>query len=93
MPGVARTSLDQGEPILRGAALEREPDVSSNGMPVPFLYHFGGLTSFMSSQAWLESVDLYPGNFSVRYGRVSGGIVDVKARDPESDAPARSRST
>jgi TonB family protein len=82
LPGVARTSPAQGTPILRGAAWN-ESQTFMNGTPVPFLYHFGGLTSFLSTRV-VERVDLYPGNFSARYGRVAGGIVDVKTRDPES---------
>jgi len=83
MPGVARTSVDSGEPILRGAGFN-ESQTMLNGTPVPFLYHFGGLTSFLSSKM-VSRIDLYPGNFSVRYGRVAGGIVEVGARDPSSD--------
>jgi len=83
MPGVGRTSLNNGDPILRGAGQE-ESQTYLNGTPVPFLYHFGGLTSFFSSR-YLERVDLYPGNFSTRYGRVSGGVIEVRTKDPRSD--------
>jgi TonB family protein len=82
LPGVARTSPSQGTPILRGASWN-ESQTFLNGTPVPFMYHFGGLTSFMSTRL-VERVDLYPGNFSARYGRVAGGVVEVKSRDPES---------
>lgn len=82
MPGVARTSLGAGAPILRGAGFN-ESATLLNGTPVPFLYHFGGLTSFLSSRL-VSDLDLYPGNFSSRYGRVSGGILEVRARDPDS---------
>jgi TonB family protein len=83
MPGVGRTSLTNGDPILRGAAQE-ESQTYLNGVPVPFLYHFGGLTSFFSSR-YIDRVDLYPGNFSTRYGQVSGGVIDVRTRDPQRD--------
>jgi TonB family protein len=83
MPGVARTSLDSGDPILRGAGFNESLTVL-NGTPVPFLYHFGGLTSFLSSRM-VSKLDLYPGNFSVRYGRVAGGVIEVQARDPDSE--------
>jgi TonB family protein len=81
LPGVARPS-DGGDPILRGAA-SYESKTYLNGTPVPFLYHLGGLASFMSPYL-VERLELRPSNFSVRYGRVSGGIVEVRARDPES---------
>ncbi len=83
MPGVGRTSLNNGDPILRGAAQD-ESQTYLNGVPVPFLYHFGGLTSFFSSR-YIDRVELYPGNFSTRYGRVSGGVIDVHSKDPRSD--------
>jgi hypothetical protein len=83
MPGVARTSMGQGDPILRGAAAG-ESQVYLDGIPVPFMFHFGGLTSFMSSRL-VEKLDVYPGNFSARYGRAVGGVIDITARDPNTD--------
>jgi TonB dependent receptor/TonB-dependent Receptor Plug Domain len=83
MPGVARTSIGQGDPILRGAAAG-ESQVFLDGIPVPFMFHFGGLTSFMSSRL-VEKLDVYPGNFSARYGRAVGGVLDITARDPQTD--------
>ena len=83
LPGVGRTSLNNGDPILRGAGRD-ESQTHLNGVPVPFLYHFGGLTSFFNSR-FIERVDLYPGNFSTRYGRVSGGVIEVRSKDPRSD--------
>ena len=82
LPGVARPA-DGGDPVLRGAA-SYESKTYLNGTPVPFLYHIGGLASFMSPYL-VERLELRPSNFSVRYGRVAGGIIEVKARDPESD--------
>jgi len=83
MPGVARTSIGQGDPILRGAAAG-ESQVFLDGIPVPFMFHFGGATSFMSSRL-VEKLDVYPSNFSARYGRAVGGVIDITARDPRSD--------
>jgi hypothetical protein len=83
MPGVARTS-GQSDPILRGSAWN-ESTTYLDGIAVPFLYHFGGLTSFMNSRL-VERIDVYPSNYSTRYGRGVGGIVEVRARDPKSDA-------
>jgi TonB family protein len=83
LPGVARTGVDDGTPVLRGAGGD-ESQAFLNGMPVPFLYHFGGVTSFFSSRL-LSRVDLYPGNFSPRFGRAVGGVIDVRTRDPRRD--------
>lgn len=83
LPGVARTTLDDGSPILRGAA-GYESVTLLDGTPVPFLYHFGGVTSFLSPR-FVERLELYPGNFPVRYGRVAGGALNVRVRDPDSE--------
>jgi TonB family protein len=79
MPGVARPPLGAGVLIVRGSA-PADTQVLLEGVPVPALYHFGGLTSFMNSRM-IESLDFYPGNFSVRYGRVRGGVLEVRAAE------------
>lgn len=81
LPGVAGVS--NGNFVLRGAA-HNESQVFFEGMPVPILYHFGELTSFVPGRL-LDRVDFYPGNFSVRHGRVSGGVVEARVRDPRND--------
>jgi len=82
MPGVSRSP--QGNFIIIRGSSPADSDVQFEGAPVFRLYHFGGLTSFVQSRT-LEKIDLYPGNFSVRFGRRMGGIIDVGIRDPKSD--------
>jgi TonB family protein len=79
MPGVARPPLGAGVLIVRGSA-PADTEVLFEGVPVPLLYHFGGLTSFINSRM-IDSMEFYPGNFSVRYGRKRGGILEVKAAE------------
>ena len=83
LPGVGRPAFGGGVLIVRGAA-PGDSQVFLDGNPVPLLYHFGGLTSFYNS-ALLESIRFVPGNFSVRYGRKIGGILEVEPRDPRTD--------
>jgi len=83
LPGMGRTSFGNPLPLIRGSS-PFESQVFYEGLPVPLLYHFGGLTSFVPARA-LDRVDFYPGNFSARYGRVLGGVIDVRARDPRTD--------
>ncbi|HMR79850.1 MAG TPA: TonB-dependent receptor plug domain-containing protein, partial [Polyangiaceae bacterium] len=83
LPGVSRAPAGEGEPLLRGTS-GNESSVQLDGATIPLLYHFGGLTSVVHSRL-LERVDVYPSNFSVRYGRVLGGVVDAKTRNPRSD--------
>jgi TonB family protein len=83
LPGVGRPPFGSGQLIIRGSA-PGDSEVYFEGAQVLRLYHFGGLTSFANARL-LDHVDMYPGNFSVRYGRKLGGIVEVGARDPSQD--------
>ncbi len=80
-PGVART--EGGQVVVRGSAPE-DTRVYVAGIDVPLIYHFGGLRSVLPV-GMVERIDFYPGNFSVEYGRATGGIIDVdlKNLDPK----------
>jgi TonB family protein len=82
LPGVARPPGLAGLLIVRGSA----PDGTAyfvDGSDVPLIYHFGGLSSVVPTEL-LDQIDFYPGNFSARYGRVMGGVVDVALRKPDT---------
>ena len=83
LPGVARPPFGIGLLIVRGSA-PGDSEAFIDGTPVPLIYHFGGLTSVYNSYS-LEKIDFFPGNFSVRYGRRIGGIVEVTTKDPARD--------
>jgi TonB family protein len=83
LPGVARPPFGVGLLIVRGAA-PQDSEFFIDGVSVPLIYHFGGLTSVYNSYL-LEKIDFFPGNFSVRYGRRTGGILEVTTRDPATD--------
>ncbi len=83
LPGVARPPGLAGFIIIRGAS-PFDSQAFFEGGPVDRIYHFGGLTSFVNPRL-LERIDLYPGNFSARFGRKMGGIIDVGIRDPKTD--------
>jgi TonB family protein len=82
LPGVARPPPFSGLLIVRGSAPE-DTNFFFDGSLVPLGYHFGGLTSVIPTEL-LDRIDFYPGNFSARYGRVQGGIVDVGLRTPDT---------
>jgi TonB family protein len=83
LPGVARPPGLAGLLIVRGSS-PGDTEVFVDGIIVPLVYHFGGLSSVVPTEL-LERIDFYPGNFSAQYGRVLGGIVDVGIRSPKSD--------
>jgi hypothetical protein len=83
LPGVNRPPFGAGALLVRGSS-PRDSVVLLEGTQVPLLYHFGGLTSFINSR-FLDRIDFFPGNFSTRYGRVTGGVLEVSTRDPARD--------
>jgi TonB family protein len=83
LPGVARAPAGEGMVLVRGSS-PADSQVFLGGMPIYNLYHFGGLTSFANGFL-LSGIDLYPGNFSARYGRKIGGVVETNFRDPRTD--------
>ncbi len=73
LPGVARTQ--PGQIVVRGSGPE-DTGVFIDGAIVPLIYHFGGLKSVLPAEV-VDSVDFYPGNYSVQYGRGMGGVFDL----------------
>jgi TonB family protein len=82
LPGVARQPGGFGALIVRGGN-PNDTRVYVDGVEVPQIFHFQGLTSIVPSEL-VESVDFEAGNFGVRFGRATGGRVDLKTRDPGS---------
>lgn len=83
LPGVARPAFNGGQLIIRGTS-PQESGVFLDGQRIPLLYHFGGLTSVYNSEL-LEAVDYLPGNFSAYYGDITGGVINVRSREPRMD--------
>ena len=75
-PGVARGGF--GQVIIRGAAPE-DSRFFVNGVDVPQMYHFIGIRSVLPV-GMIEQLDFYPGNYSVEFGRATGGVIDVQTR-------------
>ncbi|MCC7107718.1 MAG: TonB family protein [Deltaproteobacteria bacterium] len=78
LPGLARAPFVGGALIVRGANPE-DTGVYFDGVEIPLLYHFGGLTSVVNAE-FLEDISFYPGGFGAYYGRATAGIVDVASR-------------
>ncbi|MDI1479218.1 TonB family protein [Polyangium sp. y55x31] len=83
LPGVARPPPFGGQLIVRGSA-PQDTTTYVDGTPVPIVYHFGGLSSVVPTEA-LDKINFYPSNYSAMYGRGMGGMVDVGIRDPKKD--------
>ncbi len=82
LPGVARAPGGFGMLVVRGGN-PTDTRVYVDGVEVPLVFHFGGLTSIVPGEL-VDAVDFEAGNFGVRYGRATGGRVDLRTRDPGS---------
>jgi TonB family protein len=83
LPGVARSPFGIGLLVVRGSEPSETP-VLVDGVPIPQLFHFGGLTSVINGDV-VDTIDLYPGNYASRYGRGLGGVVELKTREPRRE--------
>jgi TonB family protein len=80
LPGVARAPFGAGQLVVRGGN-PRDTQVYVDDLPVPAVFHFGGLTSIYSSEL-LQDVEFEPGGFGATHGRAIGGRVNLVTRDP-----------
>lgn len=80
LPGVARAPGGFGLLVVRGGN-PSDTRFYVDGVEVPLIFHFGGLTSVVPSDL-VEAVDFEAGNFGVRHGRATGGRIDLRTRDP-----------
>lgn len=80
-PGVAQTTMGPFSTgfVIRGSAPE-DSRIYVDNVDVPLLYHFGNVRSVLPV-GMIENVNFYPGNFSVQYGRATGGVVDVTLKE------------
>lgn len=81
LPGVARSAAGAGQLIVWGAA-PQDTRVYVDGVPIPRLYHEGGLRSVVHPLL-VDSIDLVPGGYGAQWGRGLGGLVSVTTRTPD----------
>jgi TonB family protein len=78
LPGVARSPYGLGLVIVRGAS-PADTGAFIDTLNVPHLFHFLVGPSVLSANL-VDKIDFYPGGFGARYGRFSGGLIDVTLR-------------
>ncbi len=83
LPGVARSAAGAGALVVWGAAPE-DTRVLIDGVPVPRLYHDGGLRSVLPGDL-VQSVELAPGGYGAPWGRGIGGVVQATTRPLDGD--------
>ncbi len=80
LPGVGRSAVGSGQLVVWGASPE-DTRVYMDGVPLPRLYHEGGLRSVIHP-SFVESIALIPGGAGAAYGRGLGGVILVESRGP-----------
>jgi len=82
MPGVVYAGGDDGgEPAIRGSS----PDDNAfyiDDMPVDYIFHLFGDSIF--NENVVRDFALHPAAFDSTYGNATGGVFDVKLRDPRN---------
>lgn len=82
MPGIVYAGGDDGgEPAIRGSS----PDDNAfyiDDMPVDYIFHLFGDSIF--NENVVRDFSLYPAAFDSSYGNATGGVFDVKLRDPRN---------
>jgi hypothetical protein len=83
MPGVGRAAAGSGAVIVWGAA-PNDTRTYVDGVPVPRLYHAGGLRSVVHP-SFVSRVELAPGGYGPSHGRGLGGLLTVETSEPVPD--------
>lgn len=82
LPGIVYAGGDEGgEPAIRGSS----PDDNAfyiDGMPADYIFHLFGDSIFNKNV--ISDFSLYPAAFGSQFGNATGGIIDVKMRDPRN---------
>lgn len=78
LPGAARSPFGTGLLVIRGSNPE-DSGVYIDGIRIPLIYHLGGYVSVINADL-VEAVDYLPGGYGVRYGRSTGGVIDVTTK-------------
>lgn len=88
LPGLVYTNDEEALPAVRGS---RPGDnyFQADFAPVDYLFHFGGAISVFNADL-IESFDIYQSAYGPEFSGVTGGVFDIKLRDPKTD---RFRST
>ncbi|MBL4764197.1 MAG: TonB-dependent receptor [Colwellia sp.] len=79
LPGIVYAGGDTGSPAVRGSS----PDDNAfyiDDMPASYLFHLFGDSIF--NENLIRDFSLHPAAFGSEYGNATGGVFDVKLRDP-----------
>lgn len=81
LPGIVYAGGDEGEPAIRGSSPDDNAFYIDN-MPADYIFHLFGDSIFNKNV--ISDFSLYPAGFGSQYGNATGGVIDVKLRDPRN---------
>ena len=83
LPGITTSSDTNNEPVMRGSGPENNA-YYVDFLPVGYLFHFGDASSVVNARL-VHDFNIYTSSFGPEFADVTGGIVDVKLRNPRTD--------
>lgn len=83
LPGIARDVGLSSRIIIQGSS-PQDTKYRIDGHEVPIIFHFGGLSSIIQSEA-LDHIDYLSAGFDSSSGRAQGGLIDATTKTPDSD--------
>ncbi|MEE9320996.1 MAG: TonB-dependent receptor [Granulosicoccus sp.] len=83
LPGMVFADDESAEPAVRGS---RPGDniFEVDFLPAGYLYHVGGVVSVFNSEL-VEAFDIYPAAYGPEFFSATGGVFDIRLRDPADD--------
>lgn len=81
LPGVGRSTAGSGALVVWGAE-PQQTRIYVDGVPIPRLYHEGGLRSVVHPKL-VDSLELIAGGQGAMWGRGTGGMVSITTLTPE----------
>ncbi len=83
MPGVVSAGDGNGVIYVRGSDVN-DNGAWINGLPVNYMYHWGGMISVINPDL-VQDFNAFLGGFPVEYGDYMGGFLDARLRPPKKD--------
>ena len=83
LPGVNRSGAFSSQVIIEGSS-PNDTRYNVDNQNVPIIFHFGGLSSVVMSEA-VDHVDYLSAGFGPEFGQTIAGLVNLTVKDPQTD--------
>ena len=83
LPGVNRPGAFSSQIIIEGSS-PNDTRYNLDNQNIPIIFHFGGLSSVVMSEA-VDHVDYLSAGFGPEFGQTIAGLVNLTVRDPKTD--------